>query len=423
MSSQTPCRFFLAGNCRKGSRCRFYHDGFSSIPAAIIADATGEETSISPGHRGEAEAAVPLSTSTSSSSNTRPAYAAVRPCQWYMAGYCLRGDSCWFSHDRAWIDPTYRRNDTVAVDDSEDEDQGAAAVSSRNREDTDNETESQKCAICFEEPSTFGLLASLTLLTWRAKDVAPDMHPQDRSNSVTKACPNCRTPSLYIVPSSYFPTSPEQKEVIIRNYKEATARRPCKHFRESGSLRWCPFGDSCHFAHQDENGEPCKVNPESDPRRRRQRQQRHHHYNHHHPHHTHFGSGRNRAFAGRHYPPRSSRYDTEETLELRGFFANLTGLEDVSEIDIETLTVLLAELARPLESNYSSMGHDLVDLDEDEFDDDDGEDWEDDEDDDDDNDDDEDDDDEDEDDDDAFEDHYRYFLHHHHHHLNHHDDF
>ncbi|KAF9278918.1 hypothetical protein BGZ68_008242, partial [Mortierella alpina] len=117
-----------------------------------MADATGEETSISPGHRTDSQAS-----SASTSTTTRPAYAAVRPCQWYMAGYCLRGDSCWFSHDRAWIDPSYRRNDTVAVDDSDEEDQGAAALSGA-REDSDNEAESQKCAICFEEPSTFGLL-------------------------------------------------------------------------------------------------------------------------------------------------------------------------------------------------------------------------------------------------------------------------
>ncbi|KAF9943520.1 putative E3 ubiquitin-protein ligase makorin-3, partial [Mortierella alpina] len=200
--------------------------------------------------------------------------------------------------------------------------------------------------------------------TWRAKDIAPDMHPQDRN-----ACPNCRTPSLYIVPSSYFPTSPEQKEIIIQNYKEATARRPCKHFKESGDLHWCPFGDSCFFAHQDENGEP------------------------------------------------SSRYASNDTLEAlqRGFFAGLGDLEDVSEMDIEALRLVLAELARPLDSNYASLGHDLVDLDEDEFDDYDDDDWEDEEDDDDHDDD--DDTDYDEDDDDleaAFEEQYRYMLEHHH---------
>ncbi|KAF9939284.1 hypothetical protein BGZ70_006461, partial [Mortierella alpina] len=63
MSSRTPCRFFSAGNCRNGSGCRFYHEGFSSIPADIMADATGEETSISPGHRAETLATASTSTS------------------------------------------------------------------------------------------------------------------------------------------------------------------------------------------------------------------------------------------------------------------------------------------------------------------------------------------------------------------------
>ncbi|KAF9149861.1 E3 ubiquitin-protein ligase makorin-1 [Linnemannia schmuckeri] len=93
---------------------------------------------------------------------------------------------------------------------------------------------------------------------------------QDRT-SVTKACPNCRTQSLFVVPSSYFPSTPEQKEAIIQNYKVVSARRPCKYFKESGERHWCPFGDDCFFAHLDVRGQPCKVNPQSNPRLNRRR--------------------------------------------------------------------------------------------------------------------------------------------------------
>src|SRR5687768_6503464 len=42
--------------------------------------------------------------------------------------------------------------------------------------------------------------------TWRSKDIpSSNLDDEDRTNSVTKACPNCRTPSLYVVPSSFFP--------------------------------------------------------------------------------------------------------------------------------------------------------------------------------------------------------------------------
>lgn len=108
--------------------------------------------------------------------------------------------------------------------------------------------------------------------TWRAKNIEQDMRPseQDRT-SVTKACPNCRTQSLFVVPSSYFPSTPEQKETIIQNYKVVSARRPCKYFKESGERHWCPFGDDCFFAHLDAQGQRCKVNPQSNPRLNRRR--------------------------------------------------------------------------------------------------------------------------------------------------------
>ena len=94
-------------------------------------------------------------------------------------------------------------------------------------------------------------------------------------------------------------------------------------------------------------------------------------------------------------------------------------------MEIEALRVLLADLAGPLRSNYSSGAHlDVVDLDEDDFDDDDEDDeddWEDEEDDDEYD----DDDDHDHDDDleDAFDDHYRLLLEQHFHNLHDHEDF
>ncbi|KAF8923642.1 hypothetical protein EDD21DRAFT_359117 [Dissophora ornata] len=287
--SATPCRFFLAGNCRNGARCRFYHEGFSSLPASTLVETTDsdedEETSISPGHRTESGTGATATSSSSASASARPAYAASRACQWYMAGYCHRGESCWFSHDRGTVNAAYSGGqETIILSDDDEEDTGTQRRTSvvhgdSNDDDDDDDDDDQKCAICFEVPKTFGLLVSCNhafclecIRTWRSKDISSDLQPHDSGNvSVTKACPNCRTPSLYVVPSSFFPTCSEQKEIIIQNYKEATARKPCKYFKESGDRHWCPFGDDCHFAHLDEDGEPCKVNAESNPRLRQRR--------------------------------------------------------------------------------------------------------------------------------------------------------
>ncbi|KAF9131479.1 hypothetical protein BGX30_013088 [Mortierella sp. GBA39] len=320
--SARPCMFFLAGTCRNGTDCRFYHEGFSGIPHNVLAGDPGMSTSTTAQLNGtttttSAPAAVggrsnsrtsptsPLSassnasaaqtptssSSSASSSNTRPTYAASRPCNWYMAGYCFRGDNCWFSHDRAVIEGRSQGNGGGAEDGittSPGEANGeltsstadATTASARNNNNSgEDDNEDHKCAICLEVPSTFGLLVScnhafcLTCIrTWRAKNIEQDIRSseQDRT-SVTKACPNCRTQSLFIVPSSYFPSTPEQKEAIIQNYKVVSARRPCKYFKESGERHWCPFGDDCFFAHLDARGQPCKVNLLSNPRLNRRR--------------------------------------------------------------------------------------------------------------------------------------------------------
>ncbi|KAG0271581.1 hypothetical protein BGZ95_000593 [Linnemannia exigua] len=265
--SSTPCRFFLAGTCRNGTDCRFYHEGFSGIPRNVLTgDATqtvftaqrsgtsATSTTIAPRRStsGASQTSSPSlssssgastaqtqvlsssSSSPSSSSSTRPAYAAARPCNWYMAGYCLRGDNCWFSHDRAVIEGRSRggsAEEAVAPGQAGNELTSTTADANPNgNSNGEDENEDQKCAICFEIPSTFGLLAS-----------------------------------------------PEQKEIIIQKYKVATARRPCKYFKESGERHWCPFGDECFFAHLNAQGQPCKVNPQSNPRLNRRRRCHHHH--------------------------------------------------------------------------------------------------------------------------------------------------
>ncbi|KAG9061677.1 hypothetical protein KI688_007258 [Linnemannia hyalina] len=318
--STRPCMFFLAGTCRNGTDCRFYHEGFSGIPRNVLTGDSGMSVSTTAQLNGtttttSAPAAVggrsnsrtsptsPLSASSSSasaaqtptsssssasSSNTRPAYAASRPCNWYMAGYCLRGDNCWFSHDRAVIEGRSRgnggREDGMTTSPGEVNGEltsstaDATAASARNNSNSgEDDNEDHKCAICLEVPSTFGLLGNtlqpaLSSLLPLSKNIEQDIRSsvQDRT-SVTKACPNCRTQSLFIVPSSYFPSTPEQKEAIIQNYKVVSARRTCKYFKDSGERHWCPFGDDCFFAHLDARGEPCKVNLLSNPRLNRRR--------------------------------------------------------------------------------------------------------------------------------------------------------
>ncbi|KAF9425498.1 hypothetical protein BGZ94_007492 [Podila epigama] len=284
------CRFFLAGNCRFGARCQFYHEGFSDLRWSTFYSSEDEDISSPPPHNhysDESEdeheirsSSVDSGSDVDSSSNSGPDSGSgqhsgqrfSKPCRWYLAGYCRRGDECWFSHDIASTSgpggTSFRTND--------------ASSSETLQDSSEDDDVDRKCAICFDVPTTFGLLAScnhafcLTCIrTWRSKDI-PSSHQdalEDRMSSVTKACPNCRTPSLYVVPSSFFPTNQEQKDQIFSAYKEAASKRPCRYFKRSGNRRWCPFANDCFFAHLDSNGEPCQVNENSNPRLRRHRAQ------------------------------------------------------------------------------------------------------------------------------------------------------
>lgn len=203
--STRPCRFFLQGACRNGADCHFYHEGFSGIPRNLLTRDSGMSFSTSVEHNGiittdigaaastgrstfgtspasllsassssasSAQTPTSSSSSASTSSNTRPAYAASRPCNWYMAGYCLRGDNCWFSHDRAVIEGRSRGSGSGGVEDitttspgqanSEITSSTADAMTNNadNSKSDEDENEDHKCAICFEVPSTFGLLGN-----------------------------------------------------------------------------------------------------------------------------------------------------------------------------------------------------------------------------------------------------------------------
>lgn len=203
--STRPCRFFLVGTCRNGTDCRFYHEGFSGIPRSVLTGDSGMSMSttaqlngaprtsapaadggrstsrtsprslLSVTSSGASAAQTPTSSSSSSpssSSNTRPAYAATRPCNWYMAGYCLRGDNCWFSHDRAVIEGRSRGSGgaedgmTPSPGEANGEltsstaDATTASAHHNNNASDEDDNEDHKCAICFEVPSTFGLLGN-----------------------------------------------------------------------------------------------------------------------------------------------------------------------------------------------------------------------------------------------------------------------
>jgi hypothetical protein len=74
--------------------------------------------------------------------------------------------------------------------------------------------------------------------------------------SSRRVCPTCRKDSDYVVPSRVLPASKEQKEELLRSYKERLAKIPCRNWE--GELGSCPFGSDCFYAHLDDDGKDIK---------------------------------------------------------------------------------------------------------------------------------------------------------------------
>ncbi|TRM60714.1 hypothetical protein BD626DRAFT_406853 [Schizophyllum amplum] len=163
-------------------------------------------------------------------------YDASKTCRFFAKGYCNRGDSCWFRHVQSEVSSS-----RATLEDVEDD----------------------QCCICFEKPTTYGLLGGCShvfclscLRQWRSTagksiDVV--------ESGVHKKCPMCRSKSAFITPSSVFIKHGDPaKDEVIQAYKESMARIPCVHFQSSkarGRL-FCPFGRDCFYQHLNDDGTP-----------------------------------------------------------------------------------------------------------------------------------------------------------------------
>ncbi|KDR65729.1 hypothetical protein GALMADRAFT_162397 [Galerina marginata CBS 339.88] len=168
-------------------------------------------------------------------------YDKAKRCRYFAQGFCKRGDACWFVH---------------AVDSKDDTRSPARPL---------DEDEDELCSICFEKPTTYGLLGGCShvfcttcIKQWR--------DPQNKPGGVldsgnTKKCPMCRAPSKFITPSSRFlKEGTVEKATVTQAYKESMARVPCRYFQKSMQKNKdkpiCPYGKDCFYQHLKEDGTP-----------------------------------------------------------------------------------------------------------------------------------------------------------------------
>ncbi|KAK9367143.1 hypothetical protein V1509DRAFT_627760 [Lipomyces kononenkoae] len=246
------------------------------------------------------------------------------PCKFFRSGVCRRGNLCWFNHENCKSLSGYSargsKSDislaTKAADELFDSSEtkevtGRGENSSEvfttatsivsdgpHKQALEEDEDVDKCAICLEVPTVFGLLLNCDhvfclpcIREWRTTSgmatrqflgsggynetediysvevnsaLARNSLRADRRRTevrLNKCCPLCRTPSDFIVPSSHLPAkatvqchknSGEQseqltKQEIVAAYLATLKHIPCKYFT---ATRSCQFGNDCHYAHR-----------------------------------------------------------------------------------------------------------------------------------------------------------------------------
>ncbi|CAN8025879.1 unnamed protein product [Ixodes persulcatus] len=84
-------------------------------------------------------------------------------------------------------------------------------------------------------------------------------------SKTVRSCPECRTPSDFVTPSSFWVDMGSEKDKLISDYKKALSAKPCRYFQEGRGE--CPFAGACFYSHTYPDGRKA-VLPPPRPRRR-----------------------------------------------------------------------------------------------------------------------------------------------------------
>lgn len=109
------------------------------------------------------------------------------------------------------------------------------------------------CSICKEEIYTkkrkFGMLPYCNhvfckdcICSWRQSQT-PQLDTISKKSRLK--CPVCRVTGLFVIPTDWWPSTPEQKWEIIEQFKAQRANIKCKHFLKGS----CPFQTDCLYKH------------------------------------------------------------------------------------------------------------------------------------------------------------------------------
>ncbi|XP_072915400.1 probable E3 ubiquitin-protein ligase makorin-1 [Hemitrygon akajei] len=82
-------------------------------------------------------------------------------------------------------------------------------------------------------------------------------------NKIVKSCPECRITSNFVIPSEYWVEDKEEKQKLIKKYKEAMSNKACRYFDQGRGT--CPFGVNCFYKHAYPDGRLEEPQPQRKP--------------------------------------------------------------------------------------------------------------------------------------------------------------
>ena len=183
-------------------------------------------------------------------------------CHQFMAhGSCPRGDECKEYH--GLICSTCGK---WAIHPADEHEAAAHVDECKRRHDRLQarlRSTQVECGICMEKvlakinpaDRRFGLLQCdhafciRCIREWRAVGEA--------GISAVRACPLCRTFSGFVIPSTVWPETMEEKQNILSMYQASLSEIRCRHFDEGA----CPFGTSCFYRHILPDGTEASKDP------------------------------------------------------------------------------------------------------------------------------------------------------------------
>lgn len=157
-------------------------------------------------------------------------------CEYFLKGNCKYGDKCKYMHPGSM---------------KADQKQMEKGPNGQVEGDYD-------CVICLEKVlangKKFGLLENCShtfcldcIRDWRAT------YDKKIQKTHFRTCPICRENSYLVIPSTRMIFDGDMKEQLVQEYTDYIAEIPCMHFNKGKG--YCPFQNSCFYAHYLENGE------------------------------------------------------------------------------------------------------------------------------------------------------------------------